>query len=395
MIAEVNNTFDERRLYLLRCDHSAPNELYKPQNISSFRHHWPKDFHVSPFNSRKGSYTLKATDVLSALDEPSQAVHVTTTLCSSKNHPKMVACLRSTSPPLDPANMTLISKALFLCSWWSVGLLTFPRIVFEAVKLAHVRGLSIWYRPEIQPATIGRSYTTEEIILERFFRKFLQSKLANSKTTTALRYIAAEQSSKYFCRDVILGIHSASHISTIQNALPEFRVLSPAYYSRFIHYNDSAHAFAQEVQNEAQQNRTATISDEDLKELFSGDMMSESVTWTSNCILVRVLWVLVQRLRLNALPGTYPLPAIPHLRMRGASDAGHHVQEVHLLSALDIFVMTTCPPHEQRTYCCAAILIFSSERFALGSIALLYVYGIALVSLLILLYRSYFKGYLL
>ena len=93
MIAEVNNTFDERRLYLLRCDHGAPSELHKPQSISSFRHHWPKDFHVSPFNSRKGSYTLKATDILGALNEPSQAVRTTATLCSSKNHPKLVARL--------------------------------------------------------------------------------------------------------------------------------------------------------------------------------------------------------------------------------------------------------------------------------------------------------------
>ena len=204
----------------------------------------------------------------------------------------------------------------------------------------------------------------------------------------ALRYIAGEQSDKNFRRDEILRSHSASHISTVQHALPEFRVLSPAFYSRFIHYSDSAQAFAQEVQNEAQQNCTATTSDEHLNKLFTGDIMSKSFTRTSDGILVRLLWVLVQRLRLNALPGTYPFPAIPHLRMRGTSNATYHTQQVHLPSALDNFVMTTCPPHEQRTYCRAAILIFSSERFALESIALLYIYGIALVLLLlILLYK--------
>ena len=390
MIAEVNNTFDERRLYLLRYDHSESNELQK-HIISSFRHSWPKDFHVSPFNSRKGSYTLKATDILGALGESTQAVHVTATLYSSKKHPKMIARLWSTSPPLDPANMTLISKVLFLCSWWWVGLLTFPRIVFEAVKLAHIRGLSIWYRPEVQPTNIGRSYTTEEIILERFIRNYLRNKLANSKTVMAVRYIAPEQPDKRFRPREILRSHLADDTLSVQDELSEFQVLSPAFYSRFIHYRDSRLAFAQEVQTETQQNRTAIISDENLSKLLADEIAPMPHFRTSSGILVRSLWTLVHRLRLNASPGTYPWPAIPHLRMHGTSGPSHYIKQSHLPSTLDNFVMTTLPPHEQRAYCYAAILIFLSERFALGSKALLYTYCIALVPLLISLWQVKLK----
>ena len=43
---------------------------------------------------------------------------------------------------------------------------TDPRIVLQAIKLAHRRGLSIWYRPEIRPSAVSRKATTsEELVL--------------------------------------------------------------------------------------------------------------------------------------------------------------------------------------------------------------------------------------
>lgn len=68
MIAEVNNTFDERRIYILQ-ERETREPLHRISDMAAaaasevedieqgwFRHTWSKDFHVSPFNSRKGSY---------------------------------------------------------------------------------------------------------------------------------------------------------------------------------------------------------------------------------------------------------------------------------------------------------------------------------------------------
>ena len=142
MIAEVNNTFDERRAYFLPMnqvdgqgskgthpDHeTGPLDSGCPQK---FHHAWPKDFHVSPFSSRKGSYALSAFDPV-LYNAPQQergragtnAIDIITTLLSSKGHPKLVARLWSNATPLDPATISNFQALKFLASWWWVGLVT-------------------------------------------------------------------------------------------------------------------------------------------------------------------------------------------------------------------------------------------------------------------------------
>ncbi|TKA63706.1 hypothetical protein B0A55_10384, partial [Friedmanniomyces simplex] len=80
MILEVNNTFDERRMYLLKGGEVKGEEMDdgsdRPFNGAGktskqlvFTDSWTKDFHVSPFNSRKGSYSLRATDPLAEYEQ--------------------------------------------------------------------------------------------------------------------------------------------------------------------------------------------------------------------------------------------------------------------------------------------------------------------------------------
>ena len=146
MIAEVNNTFDERRMYFLPENMGRPlvssrmgvensgfdaSHGTNPNRLNGrFKYCWDKDFHVSPFNSRKGSYTLIASDPLMALTEihrvirtPGKVVDVTVTLISSKKRPKMVAYLRSVEV-LDPDTMSPFDILVFFVKWWWVGLLT-------------------------------------------------------------------------------------------------------------------------------------------------------------------------------------------------------------------------------------------------------------------------------
>jgi len=190
MILEVNNTFDERRIYFLpesrlgedvddpahnTLDDGNPNDhrddaIRHPRSSTPttspgrFCRSWVKDFHVSPFNSRKGSYSLTAYDPFYPFMIGNGPVHNTITLNSTKAHAKLVAQIFSTCPALDPAQLDAWSTMRFIQSWWWVGFMTFPRILKEAGKLFLRKQLHIWSRPEVLKDSIPR----HESELERY-----------------------------------------------------------------------------------------------------------------------------------------------------------------------------------------------------------------------------------
>ena len=188
MILEVNNTFDERRMYFLKDaepdngasghkDHSPTagnvdqngSQGHSPPGqkvLGRFANSWPKDFHVSPFNSRKGAYSLSANDPFSPnLSSRAGAalVNNTITLSSSKQHPKLIARVFSSSDSIDPYKLKGWGTFKFIAAWWWVGLVTFPRIAREAAKLFFRRKLYVWYRPEVLKDSIGRNETQDEM----------------------------------------------------------------------------------------------------------------------------------------------------------------------------------------------------------------------------------------
>ena len=188
MILEVNNTFDERRMYFLK--NTAPDEgADEDQNRNTsnnkidqrgslvqtapteyasgrFTKSWPKDFHVSPFNSREGAYSLSAIDPffprLSNM-AGTALVNNTITLSSSKQHSKLVARVFSSSNSIDPYKIKRWATFKFIAAWWWVGFVTFPRILREAGKLFFWRKLQVWFRPEVLKDSIGRNETKDEV----------------------------------------------------------------------------------------------------------------------------------------------------------------------------------------------------------------------------------------
>ena len=188
MILEVNNTFDERRMYFLKNDDctdsdasqkrprnpesvnlaSHPDIVHEDQAARRFRAQWAKDFHVSPFNSRKGAYSLSATDPFARHLSDSKVrvglgeVDNTITLSSSKEHPKLIARVFSIADSIDPSTLNRAQILRFIVSWWWVGFVTFPRIVREAAKLFFRRKLHVWYKPEVLKDSMGRRETEDE-----------------------------------------------------------------------------------------------------------------------------------------------------------------------------------------------------------------------------------------
>ncbi|KAI1325154.1 hypothetical protein F5Y16DRAFT_411631 [Xylariaceae sp. FL0255] len=238
MILEVNNTFDERRMYLLTWDSKTDGNTvadaahFAEPAIQALKKSWPKDFHVSPFNSRKGTYSLIAHDPLASKMEGKGPIDNTINLKSSKDQAKLVARIFSSGEALDPLQIGRTQELVFLLKWWWVGFVTFPRIVKEAGLLFFKRQLHVWYRPEPLKESIGRHATKEELELEPIFRRYLRHLVSQSSSSLVVRYIS---SGVVNVVDEQMLSQSALRDPSAADQL-ELRVLTPAFYSRFVHY---------------------------------------------------------------------------------------------------------------------------------------------------------------
>ena len=382
MILEVNNTFDERRLYFLKngdanedstlveevnvdsspgCDHAS--HLSMPASKSSrFITRWSKDFHVSPFNSRKGSYSLSAIDPFNPSMQGLGQINNTITLNSSKHHAKLVARAFSTGPPIKPLELTRRTTARFILSWWWVGFITFPRIVKEAGRLFFKRKLHVWYRPEVLKESIGRRETHDERIIEAFFRQFLEFKVKHSNLMTSLKYTASGSQ----CRKIetFYPTHLEDKTLTNRSKAPlELKILTPLFYARFIQYAHASEFLTLEILSNDEKNRTFWTSDpQSLLSLFSDALpknptpQSDPIKPTNLPYLDRQRWNFLKRLRRSSKPTN------PGSKNDGKIDIRHFP-----FSALDIFVMAcSCPP-QAREYRRTVTLLLASDILTFGT----------------------------
>ncbi|KAJ6464266.1 hypothetical protein C8R47DRAFT_1026218, partial [Mycena vitilis] len=160
-VLEVHNTFGESHVYCLELDKSE-------DKISSggFDHQWtfPRAFHVSPFNDRRGFYTVSIKSpthpptgvCVSAKPptppRPSVRVHLHTESDDPVPAPgplKLTALLRPTSatPLTSRSLISALSRAPFDL------FLSFARIVYVAYILHYKKRLDVYIRPEPVSAT--------------------------------------------------------------------------------------------------------------------------------------------------------------------------------------------------------------------------------------------------
>ncbi|KAI0842525.1 hypothetical protein F5Y06DRAFT_306060 [Hypoxylon sp. FL0890] len=265
IILEVNNTFDERRMYFLTTDDmtesiEAPEDsslegdtrIQQSNDSKPLRRTWPKDFHVSPFNSRKGAYSLVAHDPLAPNMQGQGPIDNTINLISSKDHAKLVARIFSDGDAIDPMNMTFLEKFQFLASWWWVGFVTFPRILKEATLLFFQRKLHVWYRPEPLKTSIGRHADKTERVLEPIFRRYLKHLVEQTPESLSIKYIPSGIADAPV--EIMVSASAAENPSPAEEM--EFKVLTPAFYSRFVYY---AHDF-EAIFSELKENNTIWVS---------------------------------------------------------------------------------------------------------------------------------------
>lgn len=384
MILEVNNTFDERRMYLLKMDSSkdagqdfANGPPEDSRNMLVFNESWSKDFHVSPFNSRKGSYSLRAVDPLAAFQETGHVkIDTTIVLRSSKEHPKIVARVYSEGFPKDPARVTAVQLAKFILAWWWVGLATFPRIVWEARKLFFQRKLHVWFRPEVTDSSIGRPYSDDEKALEEFFRAFLTDTVENARKPLRVIYEPAHHDGG----EIVLYSPGFTYEEDHSRTLT-VKVLSPAFYSRFVHYAHVKEAFDRECLTTDENNRTVLVQGTDalpaLLDAFKETAQNIKQRSKKASLLSDMRWGILRRLRCPPAAASYPSDEsrLDH------EYTIHDIRSFHF-SELDQYVRQTHVNGDD--YRRIAIKLFMAERMAFGLPALVAICDWILRSILIL-----------
>ena len=142
-VAEVNNTFRDRHVYpLSELENPAPNQWQARHN---------KEFHVSPFNNMDGYYEftfiVKPDSLDLRVDLHREGECVMKTALRGEGHPITAANLWKYAL-LHPADTALNS---------------FPRIVWQAAKLAYRKKLKVFQRPvPNHPNTLHRREDREQ-----------------------------------------------------------------------------------------------------------------------------------------------------------------------------------------------------------------------------------------
>ncbi|KIW37315.1 uncharacterized protein PV06_10365 [Exophiala oligosperma] len=242
MILEVNNTFDERRMYYL--PRNSDGDEGTTSSNPKFTNHWVKDFHVSPFNDRDGSYILTCTDPFDTTTTTPAGtgntgvveIDNTIVLNSGEGKPKIVARVFSTSPGLDPIQTSRLQNLGFVARWWWVGFMTNPRILREAWTLWAKKKLQVFYRPEVLQTGIGRNETAEETILEPFFRRLLERVALKSGQT--ITYIPAAGKGRGKPVHLLTERDISRNARVSESKDIEVKVVTPAFYTEMVRGSD-------------------------------------------------------------------------------------------------------------------------------------------------------------
>jgi hypothetical protein len=378
MILEVNNTFDERRMYFLTSSEEGTTGMIKrdgpeagkgsseskPETPASttLRRAWPKDFHVSPFNSRKGGYSLVAHDPFAPMMEGKGSIENIITLSSSKNHSKLVARVFSDGPAIDPTTMTLWHKLGFLCAWWWVGFVTFPRIVKEAGLLWFKRKLHVWYRPEPLKESMGRHADATEQQLEPLFRRYLKHLVSQSPASLVVHYIPSGLADA--SAETIKSPSAEKGSDTKGSEVMEFKVLTPVFYTRFVYYAHDLEALFCELND----NCTVWVSRPDLLPKLVFKKPPPPLGTTS--ALEFAGFDLIRKLRKR--PDRIERPM--------TSSQTAQTTETHTkidirdfrLSSMDAYILSHEADADKKAYCYSVLKLFMADRVALGSLELLW-----------------------
>jgi DUF1365 family protein len=366
MIVEVNNTFDERRMYFM--ERTADGAPASKEAMRHFHHSWEKDFHVSPFNSRNGSYSIQATDPYANANAGNVNIDCNIVLKTVDQKAKVVARVFSTDPVIDAKSMTRWQTLAFVFRWWWVGLMTNPRILREA-RILWIKKLQVYYRPEVIKTSIGRQESREEAQLEPCFRLLLERLVQRSQNGPFLSYIPAAGPRRSALETV--GFPKSDPTNHTQPRI-EIRVLTPAFYSQFVRFRDHKEAFNKLCFDASDSERHVFISDrvaflELLAKIGQKDLDTAKAPFR---------WRILALLRVKT-------PICPALFPADTTCAIADDRRFCGLSQLDMLVLKSGNQVSRRRYCHTVTALLVADRFAFGWTHILRFYGLVIWAFLV------------
>lgn len=387
MILEVNNTSNERHLYFVKAEdllnpctadkgldfdwQNIEKAAYEfdatqksePKATAKFVKRWAKDFYVSPLNSRKGSYSLIAHDPFFPAMTGSGPLNVTITLNSNNDHAKLIARIFSTSPALDPAKMSLWEKTKFLAAWWWVSFATFfPRTIYQAGVLVVKQRLQFFSRPEPLKGTISRLADSTEKTIESIFSGYLRHLVENTGAPVVVRYTPAGIPE---APEEVMTSPAAQMVPEGVEEL-EVKVLTPSFYSRFVHYSDDLDAF----HHEFYQSRTVWLSNPLILLDFLPDHSPPFSPQTTFSRWELAYYTAIQKLRLRPAPIEGPTIAKDAKKVE-VPPASREFAKNNQYTGLEAYVVTEGNAAARASYLKQVLKLFISDHIALGSLELL------------------------
>ncbi|KAI5778423.1 hypothetical protein EDC01DRAFT_634816 [Geopyxis carbonaria] len=173
-VLEVNNTFGESHIYILHAD--DPRNP-KPRKGYNFAGTMEKDFHISPFNRRTGSYVIQVRDPVLEDEDGVNRVDVNMAVISTDGVKTMMARAYSTSAAFDLQNGSRWAGLWIAVSWGWNTFMALPQTFFEAWKI-YRRGIKVYTRPEPKSDSGRRNASAAEIRMQGLFIKFLRHRIA-------------------------------------------------------------------------------------------------------------------------------------------------------------------------------------------------------------------------
>ncbi|CAG8982177.1 hypothetical protein HYALB_00003612 [Hymenoscyphus albidus] len=244
VIYEVNNTFDERHMYFLEpqpgtVENPKPNIINQTNKSPRVHGKIPKEFFVSPFNFRNERYSMSLYDPFFPSMTGTGPLNHAIALTSRHGRPKLAARIWSTAPGIDPSELSLWQKTVFIWSWWWVGLMTLPRTVIQAYKLKFCRKLDYSLQPEPRLNSIGRQADAFETFMERIFFVFLTNLVA--RLSIPVKITCAPVGIKDTQERILYSPPAQRIFSEYQGKRSNIKdlsiqILTPKFYSRLIFY---------------------------------------------------------------------------------------------------------------------------------------------------------------
>lgn len=277
-------------------------------------------------------------------------IDVTIILNSSKGQPKLVARLFSDGPAVDPALLGLMAKCIFLTRWFWVGFAPLPRIFWQAAVLLYRLRLNMSSKPEPLMGTLGRHATSVEESLELCFSTYLELLTRRSKNPLSVKYYASGLLS---CPPRIFT--SCNSKDPEDKDVLELRVLTPAFYSRFIQYWNDLDAVTAELNI----HKTIWIDKPELLPCILGGL---SLTTRSMGLLDRLFASLVRTLR------DRPRNITLDPSLEGLSRIGRNAVESneHKMSTMDAYFVFSGNKGLKRQYQWAASRQLIADRYFMG-----------------------------